>query len=534
MKDEGIDWEGWHFHHLARRARTFGLPSNIIKILENTAWNLIKTNITLNSLSPSLKRSLERIASIRTFDRTCENPECPICTKVVKKFFSGEFIDEPWKLSLELYKWQKQAKKLWWDNNARGIVKVVTGSGKTVFAISLISDLINSDAYKDGGLSIIIIVPTNVLLEQWLFEISDKLHIPRDKIGVFYGKQKEDLSKKAIIIYVVNSARVYLQGHFEAYFKLKDIFFIADECHRYGSKENSKIFKVPFSFTLGLSATPERYGDYGFQEKLLPNLGKVIFNYTYNEALKDGIIPPYKLIRMKVNLSAYEQIRYDEYTEKIGRILNALLRKYPKLNSITSYDFIRELNKIYENIGDELILKYTILLNKRKSIIHLSESKLKALEWLLKRENMHNDKILIFHERIESAESILRNLTENGLDAGMFHSEMTQNERLKSISDFKDGKIRILVSCRALDEGFDVPKADTGIIVAGTSSIRQWIQRMGRILRINPGKEYSKIYVIFASLVEKDVFNEKELSEFEKEAFSVELINLSIKQEFEV
>ena len=49
---------------------------------------------------------------------------------------------------------------------------------------------------------------------------------------------------------------------------------------------------------------------------------------------------------------------------------------------------------------------------------------------------------------------------------------------------------------------------------------------MGRILRRSPGKEHSKIYVIFADIVEKDVFTEKELREFEKEALSVEMICL--------
>ena len=93
---------------------------------------------------------------------------------------------------------------------------------------------------------------------------------------------------------------------------------------------------------------------------------------------------------------------------------------------------------------------------------------------------------------------------------------------------FKDGKIKIPVSCRALDEGFDVPSADTGIIVAGTNSVRQWIQRMGRILRKSQGKEYSKIYVIFADIVEKDVFTEGELKSFEKEALSAEMICLGI------
>ena len=102
-------------------------------------------------------------------------------------------------------------------------------------------------------------------------------------------------------------------------------------------------------------------------------------------------------------------------------------------------------------------------------------------------------------------------------------------QRLENISGYRKGDINILVSCRALDEGFDVPDSNIGIIVAGTSSVRQWIQRMGRILRKTPGKEFSKIYVIFIDIVERDVFKERELVEFEKEALSVESINLTFK-----
>ena len=134
--------------------------------------------------------------------------------------------------------------------------------------------------------------------------------------------------------------------------------------------------------------------------------------------------------------------------------------------------------------------------------------------------------MLIFHERIEIAESIFKYLKEIGFAAGIYHSKMPVKERLTNISEFRDGKTDILIACRALDEGFDAPAAETGIIVAGTSSVRQWIQRMGRILRKSLSKEYSKIYVIFANIVEQDIFAKKDLVDFEKEAIAVELINL--------
>jgi len=519
------DWEGWYFHHLARRARTYGLDK-IANLLEMIGWKLTKGGNIPEVFIPDLEKDLTKIASIRNFDKTCYKLDCEVCRRVVKEFFSGESFDVPWKLSVELYRWQKEAKKKWWENNGKGIVKVVTGAGKTIFALSLISDLFNSEAYKNGGLRVIIIVPTTVILDQWLIETIDKLHIPRKNIGVFYGKEKENVEDKNILIYVINSARRHLKDHYERFFKYDDLFLIADECHRYGSKENSKIFDIPFSYTLGLSATPERYGDFGFEEKLVPNIGNVIYNYTYSNALKDGIIPPYKIIRVMVDLTLSERSAYEELTEKINKLTRALLPKYPELKKASHTTFVKLLNKLHEKTGDELITRYIVLLNRRKSVIHLSKSKLYALKWLFNEEKLGKEKVLIFHERIEIAESIFKYLKKIEFAAGIYHSKMPVKERLANISKFKDRNINILVACRALDEGFDVPAAETGIIVAGTSSVRQWIQRMGRILRKSPSKEYSKIYVVFVNMIEQDIFTEKDLAEFEKEAIGVELIHL--------
>lgn len=519
------NWEGWHFHHLARRARTFGLDE-IAHLLEKAGWTLTKEENISKEIISNLEKSLTKLASIKNFDQTCDRLDCEVCRRVVDEFFSGDFLDVPWKLSVELYRWQKDAKKAWWENNGKGIVKVVTGAGKTIFALSLISDLFNSEAYKDGGLRVIIIVPTTVLLDQWLIETMDKLHIPRENIAIFYGKEKENVEDKNILIYVINSARRHLKEHYESFLKHDDLFLIADECHRHGSKENSKIFEIPFSYTLGLSATPERYGDYGFEEKLRPNLGNVIYTYTYNDALKDGIIPPYKIIRLMVHLTPSEEYEYQKLTEKISKLRRILISKYPELEKTSYANFVKELNKLYEKIGDELITRYISLLNQRKSVIHLSKSKLYALKWLFSEEELNKEKALIFHERIEVAEHIHKYLNEKGFTAGIYHSKMHVRERIENISGFKDGKINILVSCRALDEGFDVPAAETGIIVAGTSSVRQWIQRMGRILRKAPSKEYSKIYVVFIDTVEQDIFTQKDLRDFEKEAIGIELISL--------
>jgi superfamily II DNA or RNA helicase len=522
-------WEGWHIHHLARRARVFGIEERLINVLEKAGWYLTKDENIPSSLYPTLEDSFKRLAVIKDFDKTCDEKDCPVCKKVKRNYFVDATPLKPYELPVELYRWQKEAKKAWWENNGWGIVKVVTGAGKTIFALSLISDLYSSTAYKEGGLKTIIIVPTSALLDQWLVSLLDKLNIPREKIAVFYGKEKDYLNEKNFILYIINSAREYIEEHAQTYFKGNDTFLIADECHRYGSKENSKIFDIRYSYTLGLSATPERFGDLGFEEKIEPNLGKIIYSYSYNDALRDGIIPPYKLIRVRVNLKDEEYRQYEEYTDQINKVSRLLFSRYPELKTIKPSEFFKKLGSLYEKTQDNIIARYTSLLNARKGIIHMSRSKLEALKWLISSENLTNERVLIFHERIEVAERIFEYLEGKRVKVGIYHAYLPFDKRLENISNYRKGNVNILISCRALDEGFDVPESSTGIIVAGTSSVRQWIQRMGRILRRTPGKEFSKIYVVFVDLVEKDVFKERELVEFEREALSVESINLTFR-----
>ncbi|NLY06149.1 DEAD/DEAH box helicase [Candidatus Sordicultor fermentans] len=522
-------WESWHLHHLARRAGVFGIEEKFVNILEKAGWYLAKDGNIPPSFYPILEDSFKRLAEIKDFDKTCDEKDCPVCRKIKRDYFVDVAPLKPYELPIELYRWQKEAKKVWWENNGRGVVKVVTGAGKTILALSLISDLYNSAAYKEGGLKTIIIVPTFPLLDQWLMGLLDKLNIPRGKIALFYGKEKEPLEGKTFILYIINSAREHIEKHAQTYFKNDDTFLIADECHRYGSKENSKIFKIKFSYTLGLSATPERFGDLGFEKKIEPNLGKIIYSYSYSDALRDGVIPPYKLVRIKVSLKDEEYLQYEEYTNQINKLLKLLFFKYPQLKMVKPSEFFKELSLLYEKTNDNMITRYTSLLIRRKELIHMSKSKLEALKWLISNEDLKNERVLIFHERIEEAEKIYRYLKEQEFKVGIYHTSMPLYQRLENISGYRKGDINILVSCRALDEGFDVPDSNIGIIVAGTSSVRQWIQRMGRILRKTPGKEFSKIYVIFIDIVERDVFKERELVEFEKEALSVESINLTFK-----
>ena len=57
----------------------------------------------------------------------------------------------------------------------------------------------------------------------------------------------------------------------------------------------------------------------------------------------------------------------------------------------------------------------------------------------------------------------------------------------------------MLVSCRALDEGTNVPETSVAILSSSTASARQRIQRMGRVLRPAAGKSHATIYTVYAT-----------------------------------
>ena len=108
-------------------------------------------------------------------------------------------------------------------------------------------------------------------------------------------------------------------------------------------------------------------------------------------------------------------------------------------------------------------------------------------------------KILIFHETIEAAQTISELLTAQGMSTTLYHSRLAPAIRRDNLRLYRRGVFDILVSCRALDEGTNIPETSVAIIASSTASTRQRIQRMGRVLRTAHGKDYASIYTIYVT-----------------------------------
>jgi superfamily II DNA or RNA helicase len=298
------------------------------------------------------------------------------------------------------------------------------------------------------------------------------LNIPNEEICVWPDEQKLD---KKFHVMVINTARNQLPKLVKSN---EDIFVIADEVHRYGSEENSKSFKEKFKFAIGLTATAQREFDDGLEQKLIPSFGPIIFQYSIINARQDEIIAPFELVNIEVPFQEEEQIEYDKLSGQIARSLSQKNEERAK-----------------------------ILAMRRASVSKNAVNKIPAAIALVQRESQQ--KILIFHESIKSAENIFEQLKSLGYRVGIYHSEIYGPVRRDYLKQYKEGYINILISCRALDEGVDIPDANVAIIVASTSSLRQRVQRLGRVIRKHPTKEFATIYTFYSTPKESNALIEE-------------------------
>lgn len=229
-----------------------------------------------------------------------------------------------WVINYQPREWQITALNRWLVD-LRGVVSVVTGGGKTFFAQLCILEFLKK--YSHGR--IIIIVPTISLLDQWNISLQEDLGILKSLISNYSGDEKPD-NPNTFNIAVINTARRIAPHLSENH----DSFLIVDECHRAGSSINSLALNGHHQATLGLSATPQREYDDGFNKYIVPSLGEIIFEYSYEDAYRDNVITPFELVNVRVSLLPDEQDKYDRLSKTIAIELNKLKADEGSLNRL--------------------------------------------------------------------------------------------------------------------------------------------------------------------------------------------------------
>tara|TARA_A200000113_G_scaffold218931_1_gene227072 strand:+ start:540 stop:1709 length:1170 start_codon:yes stop_codon:yes gene_type:complete len=371
---------------------------------------------------------------------------------------------------LKLREWQENAFPLWWAKK-RGIIKVVTGGGKTVFAIHCLKKYLEEEPNK----SILIVVPSIALLDQWYEGIS--LNFKNKDIALNGGgEQITDLSK--VCITTIDSLKNIISK-----VEQQSTLLIVDECHKIGTEKRGEMLAGNWHATLGLSATPERDYDDNFYIIIKRILGDIIFDYDYIDAREDEVIVNFKLLYAYAEMTEAENDKYKDFTKKIQR----------------------RAATIGGNNMNDYPLK--MLIFNRARMVKNSKNRIPSGVKLLQKYK--RDSWIVFTENKKQAKEFNKIINKKGYKSAIYNTDIDNAEREENLNNFKSGNLNVLVSCTALDEGFDMPEADGAMILSASSSKRQRIQRMGRVLRITANKENALIVTVYSSKTEFEKLREE-------------------------
>ncbi len=346
--------------------------------------------------------------------------------------------------------YQEEALRAWKLNNYRGIIALPTGSGKTVIAIAALASLSQRT---------LIVAYTKEQLHQWRNSILKFTNIPEYLIGMYYSEEKR-LSPVTLTTY--QTAYRYVDKFAKLYTLL-----IVDEVHHLPADKFKFIAEMlPAPYRLGLSATP--YREDGKHTELFPLMGGVVYYKSPSELAKQGYLAEYKIVTLKVNLKPDEL-----------RTLNKLRRRYRELVGYARFEDVLEAARR----GDEKAIEALRLHNSMNLIIHKSRSKVEKAKEIIERELSRGSKIIVFAHYVDLAKQIAKET-----NAYLLTGDVPADKRKYILNEFKKAKSGVLVVTTLGDEGLDIPDANIGVLVAGTGSRRQFIQRLGRLLRPANGK----------------------------------------------
>ena len=353
------------------------------------------------------------------------------------------------RIAMEPRPYQREALNAWRREELRGVVVLPTGAGKTAVA---------ERAIERAGRSTLVVVPTLALLKQWYSVLSDSFSASVT-VGLLGGGYHE---VTPLTVTTYDSAYIHAERYGDRF-----ALVVYDEVHHLPAEKYQVVPKMLLApYSLGLTATPER-PDGGHE--LLPKLvGPVVYRRS-PEDLAGTYLAPYDVVRIPVELSATERVEYAE----ADAVYRDFLQKH-RLSVRSPEDWQRFIMvaSTSHSGGREALLAA----RRRREIRASAERKGATLESLLKRH--WEDRTIVFTKSVEEVYV----LSERFLVPGITY-ETPARERKEVLDRFRIGRYRAIIASDVLNEGVDVPEANVAVILAGSASHREYVQRLGRVLR---------------------------------------------------
>ncbi len=370
----------------------------------------------------------------------------------------------------EPHDYQLAALDAWERAERRGSIVLPTGAGKTFVAIQAV--------YR-AERSALIVAPTIDLLHQWYARLVNAFEID---IGVYYGGEKRVLPITVTTYHSAGDLIVEAGNRFK--------LVIYDEVHHLPAPSwGETALMSPSPFRLGLTATyPEDYEQTDGRWRVDDLIGSIVFRQRIDE-LVGSRLAEYRTERVRVSLTESERKAYDaDYAIYAGFFRSRQLQKthggawLMELMRLSAFD--REARRA-------LLARQRIL-----RLLAGSVGKLAILEKLL-REYSH-EQILIFTE----SNDVVYEISRRYLVPALTH-ETKSAERKHILDGFQAGMYRAIATSKVLNEGVDVPEAKIAIVLGGTSSSREYIQRLGRVLRKSGNRQAVLFEVIVRDTVDE-------------------------------
>jgi superfamily II DNA or RNA helicase len=356
-------------------------------------------------------------------------------------------------LPVEPYPHQAEALQRWQATGGRGVVVLPTGAGKTLLGL-----LALAWAQRNS----LVVVPTLDLMHQWYALL--KAAFPEQEIGLLGGGYHE---VTALTIATYDSASRHSD-------RLGNRFgmLIFDEVHHLPSEFYRSIAEFSLApYRLGLTATPERSD--GKHDDLMELVGPVVY-CKHPDELTGEVLAPFQIRPIFVELSAAERSAYRQALEERNDFLQ---KNGISLRSLQGWNRFVMVSARSPD-GRRAIRAH----RQAKRIAHATPAKLRTLESILNRHP--RAKTVIFTED----NATVYEVSQSFLIPSLTHQTPIK-ERQQILEAFKDGTYTAIVTSNVLNEGVDLPDAAVGVILSGSASSREFVQRLGRLLRRAEGKE---------------------------------------------
>lgn len=420
---------------------------------------------------------------------------------------------------LSLRDYQVDAVGKWIDNGYALLFEMATGTGKTRTAIACLNKVMERER---SGI-VVVAAPRVALCDQWRREMSGRLI--EDVVTLTANSDNSDWRKTLDRIVAglrlgtrLSKWVVVFTSHVTA--ASKDFvslvrrcpdrtcrILIADETHALGAADLRKALLDSFRYRIGLSATPERLFDEAGSKLIRDYFGGASFVFGLGDAIIHQCVSSYRYYPIVTPLSVDERLAYDQLTERITKLGQIIRNEY----------------------DPEAQARLEKALRDRAHIVEAAESKIPALRKLLGSEEGLFEKNVIAFTCSRNIEDVIRVFADEMKIVRRFtYLESDRQVREEILRQFGEGGCAALVAMKCLDEGIDIPSASVAILVSSTTNPREYIQRIGRVLRKSPEKQFARVYDFIVSLdaggsllLERDLKRAFYVAEFAENASEV-------------